>query len=111
MGQIKLALFHDSSPCKCPLFRAKQLALNQLFRDCRAVHLDHWFITALTHPVDRMSHQFLTSAVLANDKHPRVCWRDNLNLFLHLTYGPAVPGYPVSSLIPFLKETYLFFKL
>ena len=53
------------------LHRAEQLALDELFGDRGAVHLDERALGALAGVVQRARHQLLAGAALAADQHAR----------------------------------------
>ena len=62
----------------------EQLALDQILRDCGAVHLNEWLFSTQRHGVNRPGHQFLTGAVLTADQHPPLGGSGHLDLAAQL---------------------------
>jgi len=68
----------------------EQLAVDQVFGNRRAVHLDKHFIFAQALHVNRVRHQFLAGARFAVDQHSSVSRRHERNLLPQSLHGNAV---------------------
>ena len=68
--ETPLALGHG--PGESPLLMPEELALNEVFRDRRAVHLDERPVGSGTLAVNRPGHQLLAGAALPLNQHRRL---------------------------------------
>ena len=66
---LETAFLPFECPGECPLLVAEKLALHQRFRQRRAVRRHERPIAPRAQPVDRVRHQFFSSATLAADQH------------------------------------------
>ena len=91
VGQVKLSPFHGGRPGKGPLFMAEQLALNQIFRNRRTVHLDERFLDPPALTVNGSGHELLSRSVFSHDQDPGVGRRDNADHLFEVQNRTAVP--------------------
>src|SRR6266446_3947854 len=59
---------------------AEQLALNQFFRDGRAIHLDKRGVCPITHEVDVVADQLLAGSAFPVNKNAAVGWSNDGDL-------------------------------
>src|SRR5262249_22052011 len=72
ISQLKLPASRRHGPCKCPLFVAEQLTLQQLCWNRSAIHLYELPVSKRTFVVDVSGKQFLTRARLSDEDHTRI---------------------------------------
>ena len=82
VGLLELAFLVGGGAGKRAFAMAEQLALDQVFRNGGAVHLDEHLVLAQAVRVDGVGHQFFAGARFAIDqhaavggRHERICWR------------------------------------
>jgi hypothetical protein len=67
----------------------EQFALEQLFRNGRAIHRQEWLFMPVAMMIDRARHQFFARAALARNQCRRIRPRQLADQFEHLLHGLA----------------------
>ena len=92
VGQLHQALFGLARPGKGPLFVAKKLRFQQIFRDCPAVNFNQGLVPPGALVVDTVDHYFFAGARLpANQQVHVVVLRQYLDVLLDALEGGADP--------------------
>src|SRR5262249_29204762 len=94
LRHLKLAFLLSDGTCKRAFFMTEQFALEQRFRERRAVDGHEWPVGPRTGGVDRARNQFLASAALAENQHRRVSRRDALDQTAETANSGAVAYDP-----------------
>ena len=94
VGELELAAPIRGGAGERPLDVAEQLALDQLFRNRGAVHLDERPGPPAAHRVNAPGDELLAGAVLAVDQHPTVGRRCHGHLLAQLRHRVALAHHP-----------------
>jgi hypothetical protein len=91
VGQLEAPHLPGISPGERTLFTAKELAFNEIRRQCRAVDRYHWPVLAGTPAVDSPCYHSLAGAGLTKEKNCRILGRHLLDPEEYIRDGIALP--------------------
>jgi len=104
MGQLEAALPFVQRARERAAFMAKKFALNQIFRDGGAIHLDERRAGARAGAIERAGDQFFARAALALDQYGGLRMRHLADELAQIFHGRTLAEQFATGILIILRE-------